>query len=386
MGLNLFRTNIRFDRHELSGSFGDVGTDLPLLMGMILAVGLNSAEVFVMFGVMQILTGVIYGLPMPVQPLKAMAVLVITQKIGGDVLAGAGLAIGGVMLVLSLTGAMSWLETFIPKCVVRGIQFGLGLSLAALALKNYLPAMEGTGYALAALAFGIVIFFGGNRKIPIGLVVILLGALFAAMVDADFSRITNSVGWTPPTWHTPSLSHIATGFVVLALPQLPLSFSNSVIATAQTVRDLFPEKRLGVARIGLTYGIMNLVAPFFGGVPVCHGCGGLAGHHAFGARTGGSVVIYGSIYVVLGLFFSGSIHHMVQVFPQPVLAVILFVESLALILFLRDTMGSKRDAGIAVIVGLLAFAIPQGFIVGLVVGCLLYYASAHLTFLNNSRP
>lgn len=385
MILEFLRRQVRFDRHELSGSFGDVGTDLPLLMGMILAVGLNSAEVFVVFGVMQILTGVVYGLPMPVQPLKAMAVLVITQKIGGDVLAGAGLAIGAVMLVLSLTGALSWIETFIPKCVVRGIQFGLGLSLASLALKNYLPAMEGTGYALAAVAFGIVIVFGGNRKIPIGLVVVLLGAFFAALADADFSRIANSAGWTPPTWHAPSWSHILTGFVVLALPQLPLSFSNSVIATSQTVKDLFPEKPLGVGRIGLTYAIMNLIAPLFGGVPVCHGCGGLAGHYAFGARTGGSVIIYGSIYVVLGLFFSGAIHHIVQIFPQPVLAVILFVESLALILFLRDTMGSKRDASIAVIVGLLAFAIPHGFVVGLVVGCVLHYTSAYVTFLTDSK-
>ncbi|MCK6440455.1 MAG: putative sulfate/molybdate transporter, partial [Planctomycetes bacterium] len=113
---------IRFDRNEFAGSFGDIGTDLPLIMLMIPAAGLDSASVFIMFGALQILTGLIYGLPMPMQPLKAMALLVITQKIGGDVLYGAGLAIGVIMLVLTLTGLLGWLVRVIPLCVVRGVQ------------------------------------------------------------------------------------------------------------------------------------------------------------------------------------------------------------------------------------------------------------------------
>jgi hypothetical protein len=68
---------VRFDRNELSGAFGDIGTDLPLIVGMILAAKLDPASVLTLFGAMQLLTGLIYGLPMPAQPLKAMAVLVI---------------------------------------------------------------------------------------------------------------------------------------------------------------------------------------------------------------------------------------------------------------------------------------------------------------------
>lgn len=68
---------IRFDRNELSGAFGDIGTDLPLIIGMIIAAGLDSASVLIMFGVMQLLTGFVYRIPMPVQPLKAMAAIVI---------------------------------------------------------------------------------------------------------------------------------------------------------------------------------------------------------------------------------------------------------------------------------------------------------------------
>ena len=63
--------------------------------------------------------------------------------------------------------------------------------------------------------------------------------------------------------------------------------SPSTIATSVLVRDLFPGRpTLGIRHITLAYGSMNLVVPFFSGVPVRHGCGGLAGHYRFGARTG----------------------------------------------------------------------------------------------------
>src|SRR3989338_4139557 len=149
------KNRIEFNRNELSGSFGDIGTDFPLIAGMVIASNLDVAGVFVMFGLMQILTGIVYGLPMPLQPLKAMAVLVIAQDIQPSVLFGAGFAIGLAMLVLSLSGALNWLAVKIPACVVRGIQFGLGLSLASLALTKYVPSMGGDGYVLALIGFVI---------------------------------------------------------------------------------------------------------------------------------------------------------------------------------------------------------------------------------------
>jgi hypothetical protein len=126
---------IRFDRNEFAGAFGDMGTDIPLLIGMTLAAGLDGTSVLVMFGAMQILTGLVYRLPMPVQPLKAMAAIVIAQQASPATLYGAGLAIGLVMLLLATTGLLDWLARVVPKCVVRGIQLGLGLQLASVALK-----------------------------------------------------------------------------------------------------------------------------------------------------------------------------------------------------------------------------------------------------------
>jgi MFS superfamily sulfate permease-like transporter len=365
---------LRFDRNELAGSFGDIGTDLPLIIGLLLATGADGASVFVMFGLMQILTGLVYGVPMPMQPLKAMAVLVITQKLGAGVLNGAGLAIGVIMLALSLSGALTWLAARIPRCVARGIQFGLGLSLCSLALKNYLPADGRNGYVLAAVAFVLVLALRQNRRFPAALFVIALGVVYALAFKLDLARVAGGIGFTLPKVHVPTWEQITTGLVVLALPQLPLSLANSVIATHQTLRDLFPERAVGVRRIGLTYGTVNVVSAFLGGIPVCHGCGGLAGHYAFGARTGGSVVIYGSLYVVIGLFFSAVSRQIVEVFPQPVLAVILAFEGLTLLLFIRDAAASARELFIALLVALCAAFLPQGYLIGLALGLVLAYA------------
>src|SRR5438874_6859692 len=160
------RPRIRFDRNEFSGAFGDIGTDFPLLVGMILAAHLDPGGALLVFGLMQLLTGVLYGMPMPAQPLKAMSVLVITQKLSGDILFGGGLAVGVIMLVLAATGLIDGLTRLVPKAVVRGIQFGLGLQLATLALRDYLPSEGRAGWALGIAAFVLILIFLGNRRFP----------------------------------------------------------------------------------------------------------------------------------------------------------------------------------------------------------------------------
>ena len=371
--VNWLRGRVRFDRNELAGSFGDIGTDLPLIVGMILAVGLDGASTFIVFGATQILMGVIYGLPMPIQPLKAMAVIVISQKIAPAVLYGGGLAIGFIMLVLALTGLLARLADFIPRSVVRGLQLGLGLNLATLALKNYVPADGTGGLVLAAAAFLVTVFLLGNRKCPAALLMVLLGAAYAAVFHLDFARLGQGVGLALPVPHVPTTEDVLQGFWVLVLPQLALSIGNSVIATRQTIQDLFPERTVTVRRIGLTYALMNLVQPFVSGIPTCHGAGGLVGHYAFGGRTGGSVIIYGSVFVVVGLCFSQGLGEAIKVFPLPVLGIILLFEGLGLMGFVREVAASKSDLAVCLLVALAAIGLPQGYLVGLVGGTLVAY-------------
>jgi hypothetical protein len=359
---------IRFDRNELSGAFGDIGTDFPLIVGMILAANLRPANVLVMFGAMQILTGILYGIPMPAQPLKAMATIVITQKLSGNILYGGGLAIGVVMLVLIAFGLLDALARAIPRVVVRGIQFGLGLQLASLALKEYLAAEGMAGYVLGALTFVFVIALLGNRRYPPAPFAIVFGIVFAVLFRIDAHRIISGFGFTLPAFRVPSHADVWTGFLMLALPQIPLSLGNSLLATRQIAADLFPERQITIRKIGFTYAVMNLVNPFFGGVPTCHGSGGMAGHYTFGGRTGGSVVLYGLLYLLVGLFLSAAFGDVVLLFPKPVLGVILFVEALALMALVRDTAATKSDFSLVLLVGLLAVSLPYGYLVALLVG------------------
>ncbi len=366
------KDRVKFNRLELAGSFGDIGTDFPLLVGMILACGLDPTSVLVMFGLMQIFTGLTYGIPMPVQPLKAMAVIMITQKLSGSILFGAGLAIGIVMLLLVLTGLISWIAKTVPKCVIRGIQLGLGFQLASLALKDYLPAEGGAGFALGFVAFAAVIFLFKNKHYPAALFVILVGFLYAIFFKVNWLILPQGVGFKLPHIHVPTMGDILSGFILLALPQIPLSLGNSILATKQISQDLFPEKKLSVRKIGFTYALMNLVVPFFSGVPVCHGSGGMAGHYTFGARSGGSVVIYGGIYLTLGLFFGGAFGQAIGFFPKPILGIILLFEALALMKFIYD-IKNKEEWMIAFLVAVAAVGLPYGYIVGLVIGTLLFF-------------
>jgi len=370
------KNRVRFDRNELSGAFGDIGTEFPLVVGMILVAGLDAASVLIVYGCLQALTGVVYGMPMPVQPLKAMAVIVITQKLAGNVLYGGGLAIGVLMLVLAVTGLIGWLARAVPKSVVRGIQLGLGLQLATLALKDYVPADGRAGYVLAAAAFVVTLLLLGNRRVPPAPLIIALGILYALAFKLSAGSLQGSFALRLPELHTPTWADIVTGFLVLALPQLPLSLGNSILATRQVAEDLFPERRVTVPKISLTYSLMNLVAPWFGGVPVCHGSGGIAGHYAFGGRTGGSVVIEGTLYLVLGLFLSNGFHAVIELFPKPVLGVILFFEALALVKLVRDLAASAADFAIVLLVGLVAFGLPYGYVIGLVLGTALAYLAS----------
>jgi hypothetical protein len=375
-----FAGTIRFDRNEVSGAFGDLGTSLPLIVGMIAAAGLDATGVLVTFGVLQVATGLVYRMPMPVQPLKAVAAIVIAQKISGDVIAGGGLAIGLLMLVLAATGALDWLGRVVPKVVVRGIQVGLAIQLGRIAVADYIPSGGAAGYGLAAVALGVTVLLIGNRRIPPAPVVIAIGAVYAVTLGGAGSAIVGAAGLHLPPMHVPDSAAILQGFLILSLPQIPLSLGNSVLATRQVTADLFPEQPpLSLRRIGFTYAAMNIVSPWFGGIPVCHGSGGIAGHYAFGARTGGSVVVMGTLMLVAGLLLGGSVGELAKFFPPPMLGVLLLVESVSLFALVRDIAGEPRDFALAGFLGLVAASLPYGYVVALVLGTLLARSGARVS-------
>ncbi|MBL0169783.1 MAG: putative sulfate/molybdate transporter [Gemmatimonadaceae bacterium] len=368
---------LQFNRREFAGAFGDLGTDLPLLVGVVVATGMDPTTTFVMFGLLQVLSGLAYRLPMPVQPLKAMAAIAISTKLAPPLLAAGGLIVGVVMLVLANSGALEWIARTVPKAVVRGIQVGLGLQLGTLALTRFIPADGQRGLMLAAAAVVIVLALRDNHKVPAALVVIGLGLVYAAFQWPSAVALPFGFRWPqlPARW--PTGNEFARASLLLALPQLALSLGNSVLATRQVVGDLFPDRApLTVRRIGTTYAMMNLVAAPLGGLPVCHGSGGMVGHYAFGARTGGSVVIYGAFLLLAGLFLLGDPAAFQRLFPGPILGVLLLVEAVSILLLVRDMLPQRWAFALAVACGVTAAFAPYGYAVALVAGTVVWHLAA----------
>lgn len=371
----MFGSRIQFNRHEWSGAFGDVGTDLPLIMGMILASDMNPAAVLGVFGLAQVASALFYGIPMPVQPLKAVAALVIAGGISASQVYGAGLSIGLIMLALTASGLLDKLRAIVPKAVIRGIQLGLGLKLAWLALSRYIPSAGASGLVLAAVcALGVLLLLG-NRRCPPALPIIGLGLLYAVVFNSTVGLGREGLGFALPRPVTFSTGDMLQGLVLLALPQIPLSLGNSLFATHQMAEDLFPERRVKLRTIGYSYSLLNLASACFGGIPLCHGSGGMAGHYVFGGRTGGSVLLYGIFLISLGLFWGSGFGRIVQIFPLPVLGVILLAESGMLIRFARDVVPCRTDLVLALGTALAAVFLPYGFLIGMVAGTAAAWAS-----------
>lgn len=373
---------LALNRDELAGAFGDLGTDLPLILALVAINGLDAPTVFLLFGTLQVLTALRYGLPMPVQPLKAMAAIMISLGPAGtpELLFGGGLVVGVTMLLLALTGAVDKLHGAIPAGVVRGIQLGLGLTLVLIAF-DFMQEPLGLfgpspweGLLVGLLGIAGVLALSTQRRVPPSLVLVGAGVVLALVVGLDAGAIVGGAGLSLPALRVPAVDDVVRGGILLAIPQIPLSLANSVIATAYLVRDYFPARRdVTPRRIALTYGAMNVTLPFLGGIPLCHGSGGMAGHHRFGGRTGGSVLLYGVLFLVLGLFFGGAIFEVVRVFPFPILGVLLFFEGFALVKLVGKVKDRPVDLTVALVVGVVAVGVPFGFAVGLVAGTLLTY-------------
>jgi MFS superfamily sulfate permease-like transporter len=385
--MNFFKNKIQFNRNEISGAFGDIGTDLPLILGMILAAQIDGASVFIVYGIMQLFSGFAYGIPMAVQPLKAIATIVIAKNLSGDILFASGLIVGLIMLFFTLTGLVKFLSKVIPTSVIKGVQFGLALTLANIALGKYIFQNFNFQFFIlivGALILGII--FLGNRKYPPAYFILGLGLVFSLFFYSDLTfSVFDKFTFVLPEFHVPNNEVLFEALVLLALPQIPLSIGNSILASNQIVNDLFPEKKIKINKISFTYSIMNIVSPFFGGIPVCHGSGGLVGHYNFGARTGGSVVFYGIIFLIIGLFFSSGIQNFFYLIPIQILGVILLFESFSMIKLLKIHTLNRLEIYIIILVGLIAFFVPYGFLVSMIVGTFMFNFYAKKSSLSHEK-
>jgi len=372
---NPFFETFKFNRVELAGSFGDLGTLLPIVLGMIMINKLSPSAVFLSFGLLYILTGFYYKLPVPVQPLKAVGAIAIAYPtlITESVISASGIIFGSLMLLFYFTGLVDKLAKLFTQPVVRGIQLALGLvflrkGIELIVNKNLF--MSDTPAKLAGLnlnliigilVFVMVLVLLDNKRLPASMAAVGVGIL-TGLFFGGFKGQNFSLGPTDIHLILPSVKDFWIAFSMLILPQIPLTIGNSCVGTADTCSILFPGnpllKNTKAGNFALTMGLVNLPVGFLGAVPMCHGTGGLAAHYRFGARTGGAPVMIGAILVVMALAFGEFGFALLAMIPNSVLGVLLVFAGLELCPLVRSLKGNE-EYFVALLITGIALAVPN---------------------------
>jgi sulfate permease, SulP family len=384
--------HLRFDRVELAGSLGDLGTLLPIVVGMILINKLSPTTVFLAFGLFYLMTGFYFRLPIPVQPLKAVGAIAIAypNQITESVIGASGILFGVILLVLSLSGTLDRVAKLFTQPVVRGIQLALGLiflkkGIELITTQNvFLSGVNGNfseyqiNLGMGVLVFAIVLLLLDNKKIPAALAALGFG-IISGLVLGGLQDRPLGIGPTRVHLISPSLHDFWTAFIMLILPQIPLTIGNACVGTADACTSLFPDNPLlsktTAGKFALTMGIANFPAGFFGAVPMCTGTGGLAAHYRFGARTGGAPVMIGAIFVVLALALGELGLTVLALIPNSVLGVLLIFAGLELCPLVRS-LKTNEEFFVALLIAGIALAVPNmawAFGIGILVDLFIRY-------------
>jgi predicted benzoate:H+ symporter BenE len=329
---------------EFAGAFGDLGTLIPFVVGYITLNKMDPLGILVAFGIFKIFVGLYFRTPVPIQPMKAIGGMAISHagSITPGMIWGSGIFTGIFWLLMGLTGAITWIEKITTKPVVRGIMLGLGLSfiLEGLGMMKTQPAMALGGVVLTLLLLN-------NRRLPAMLALLGYGVVLAFIqkpeLFGEFSHLSIRFRLPELTFGRISWKELLSGFVMLGLPQAPLTLGNAIIGTVAENNAYFPDRKVTAKTITIDHGVMNLISFCIGGIPMCHGAGGMAGHIRFGARTGGALIILGVMVLLTGLFLSDSVSLIFQVFPRSILGVILFFAGVELALVVQDVRLKKQN-------------------------------------------
>ncbi|MBA7659478.1 hypothetical protein ES703_67459 [subsurface metagenome] len=353
----------KFSLREFGGAFGDWGTLLPFIIGFVLIVGFNPAGIFLCLGITNIILGLKYNLPLPVQPQKTIGTVALSQKWTPSMVISTGFGTGIIWTVLGFSKKLNKIVERVPTTAVRGIQLGLGLILGWAAILLFADNI-----ILGIIAVAIILVLIKNKRIPSAIILMFMGFFIIFYTGAV---IASDVIFQLPTFtfYIPNWQDLIIGMLLAGIAQLFLTLTNVMIATVSLAKDLFPEKEDAIDANSLAFnmGVMNLINPFIGGIPLCHGSGGLAAQYAFGARSGGSMIFEGILEIILGLFFSHALFLLFTTFPKAILGAMLLYTA-----FLLGRIAFKefnlKTIPIIIISAILCFFIniTLGFIVGLV--------------------
>ena len=357
-----------FNLREFAGSLGDLGTLIPLSIALVTINGLSFTSIFLTVGLFYVATGLYYRLPIPVQPLKVVAAIAIAAPadVTLPVMAATGVLFGAFLLFLGFTGMIDRLARIFTKPVVRGMQLSLGLILATKGI-SYIQSKalfiqdSGDEVLIGNVPVNVIIGIAGvilvllllnSRRFPAALIVIGAGVIIGAAYGA-FSDTAWSFGPTDMEIFTPGLDDYTTALVLLVIPQIPLTIGNAIVGTTDVARTLFGggerTRRATNRRFATSMGVANVGAGLLAAMPMCHGSGGLAAHHRFGARTGGANIMIGSVLVVIAVAFGAVGVTLLSSIPYAVLGVLLLFAGLELALLIKD-VDQKRDLFVVVLI------------------------------------
>ena len=347
------RSRVELSIDEVTGAIGDSVTVLPLVVAITALSELSLPVVLLWFGFFQVVWGLYYGAPISVEPMKALAALVLAGSISPPTFLLSGLILGGVLLVLGLTGSLGRLSQYIGSPVVRGIQFGVALVLLETGFSLGLgdPRLAALAVAVAA----VVVVLG--RFTLTAIVVLGVGALVAILQGG-------LPAFDPPSGRSLFLvaqADLSLAAFEAALSQLAMTVGNAALAAAVLLAEYF-DRDVSPDQLSTSMGVMNLVGVPLGAIPMCHGSGGIAGKYAFGARTAGANVVLGVGYVVIAFFGAG----IVATYPVSMLGVILALIGLQLA---RTSLERAEPLPLAVAIGAVGLLVNLGvaFIAGVVV-------------------
>jgi MFS superfamily sulfate permease-like transporter len=361
-----------YDLQELAGAFGDLGTLIPFLVGYITISKMDPVGVLVAFGLFKIFAGLYFRTPVPIQPMKAIGTAAITHP--GTIAQGSiwasGLFTGIFWLVMGVTGAITWIAKITSRPIVHGLILGLGLGF----ILEGVRMMQGD-WLLAVIAVAGTFVLLSYERVPAMLVLLGFGvavevirgpSLLGELGRMSFRLRLPEFALTKIGWED-----LATGVLVLGLPQVALTLGNAIIATVEENNSLFPDRPITVRTVAIDHGVMNLVGTSLGGVPMCHGAGGMAGHVRFGARTGGALVILGALVLFVGLFLGDSVGTLFRLFPRSLLGVILLFGGLELASGVKANNLQKEDRyAMLLTTGVSMWNMGAGYLTGLI----LWYA------------
>lgn len=350
----------RFCAGDFSGAFADGAILFPLLVALAWQSGASAAVMFATTGLAYLVTGWLFRLPIPVQPLKALAITAIAVGASLAEIRLAAVACAIVFLLIALAN-VNRLAQRVPPVLVHGIQSGLGVILVLKALDLVgLDPLPLAGVTASVAAILLLTRISGRPILGWVAVASLLWGLWQSMPASAVSAVTGEVRpWV---------------LAMLVLPQIALTLTNSVLGTERTARAYFGDaaKRVTPRRLLTSMGLGNLAVAAVGGLPFCHGSGGVTAHVRGGSRSEWSNAIMGTALLALALllYFGGG---GLPAYPATLQAVLLAVVGLFHLQLATPSWQSAETRPILLAMGGAALLAQDMLIVLLAGGALLAF-------------